>query len=343
MRLRQLAAGLVIMTACTSASDKAPSDAARQGQDRPQNLIVSRTAGFSVQSPQSWAVWSYAWKTFLAPSLTPPLSVIGNGLSATSGFSIQVSEWSGYRYAAYLRLLDSELQRAKAAGASVSHRQVTVAGRLSERYRVVYPKGPSAFFGTDDQRFLRPCKACEAEYTVIRWPGSSWEIPLRFDAVAQPDTRLADYRATVDAILASLKSFDEQALGLRGYVSMGLADTSLETVTSYMEARIKGHGAERFLDGSALQAYGRNLTLYWFTSRSMVPSYQVVGRVPLGANTARFEVLLEEHCPAPHECPGRSQVEFLEVRSQEQGGLIVGVPECRRSGTALRACLFKTS
>ncbi|MGH2783752.1 MAG: hypothetical protein ACRDJ1_00645 [Actinomycetota bacterium] len=242
-----------------------------------------------------------------------------------------------------MRLLDSEFKRAQIAGASIVHAHVTVAGRSAERYRVTYSKGPSSFFDAEDVRFLRPCQSCEAEYVVIPWPGPSHDIPLRIDAVARPGTKLADHQANIDAIVASLKAEGDDQSATRGYVAMGPVDKALNTLISYMEARIEGQGAERLLDEAALRAYGRHLTLYWFTNESMVPSYQVVARVPLNASTTRFEVILEENCRAPNECTGRSAIEFLEVHAQDQSGLIVKVPECRQSATALRACLFATS
>ena len=328
---------LLILALFTSSNDKTPDNGA--GEQIFPNHIVSRSAGFRMQYPKGWAVWTHGWSAFIAPSLTPRLVARDNGLEADSGFSIQISEWNVYKYADYLKLLQSEFQDAKKAGASVVHSQLTVAGRRGDRFHVLYPNGASWFVAGDHGRFLRPCASCEAEYTLIRWPGSSWETPLRFDAVAHPDTKLSAHRGDVEAMLESLRSFDED-VGSHGYISMGPADLAHKTVTSYLEARIAGRGAEEFLEPAARRAYGRHLTLYWFSSETMAPSYQVLARVPLDAHTVRFQVLLEENCRYPHECPGRSAVEFLEVRVQGDRGVIFRVPECHQSSEALRRCLF---
>jgi hypothetical protein len=305
-------------------------------------VIVGPSAGFSVRYPQGWAVWGYAGKAFLAPSLDPRLTVHGYGLQAARGFSMQISDWSSYKYPEYLRLIALAVTEAKSEGASVVHSQVTIAGHLSERYHVIYPPGPAKLFSPGrDPRFLRACAACEAEYTLIRWPGSTWEVPLRVDVVAHPGTRLADYRAAVNATLGSLAPSSALSNGSHGYVSVGPHDGALETVMSFMEARIEGHRAESFLDASTQLRYRKSGDLYWFTHKDLAPSYQVSARVPIDKNTTRFEVLISESCRSRDICGiGRSHIEFLDVRIIDGRGTIVGAPGCRFSSAALRACLF---
>lgn len=294
---------LLIAAACTTPiqdESKEPNRPTPGGsQSQPSNLILDRSSGFSARYPAGWATWSYGWKAFIAPSLDHPLELRNHGLQGKRGFSMQISAFAVGPYRDYLRRFLATLDELEKAGASVRHSQLAISGRLSEQYHVRYPADGTEIFDADDEQFLRACASCEAEYTLIRWPSQAYgQSVIRIDSLAHADSSLAENRSSIDLVRDSLRAFEPKSLPHR-FIALGPDDLALDALVSFMDSRIAGEGAERYLDPKAMAAYSTRRPLYWFMTEGAIGSYQILARVPIDTFTTRFEVTMSEQYLRP--------------------------------------------